>query len=202
MSRLFLENEVKIENEITVLVTSSFKNLHNKLIKNGFIVKDHYLTSDIYMINKDIDISKLSTLDILKHCVIVREISGIKKVLLYKHKEYDENGNITFNAKTECPIENINKAIDFMKAINYEVLLEIKDKCTEYANSIIELIVQDVNDEYLFFEAEDELRYTNKKFNSINEIKETINKYDLPFDHNNYFVKKAEIILNKKLKRK
>lgn len=193
---------MKIENEITVLVTSTFDELHNKLINNGFTVKDKYITNDIYMINKDIDITRLSTLDILKKCAIVREITGIKKVLLYKHKEYNDSGDIIFNAKTECPIEDIGKAIEFMKAINYQVLMEIHDKCTEYASSEIELIVQDVNNEYLFFEAEDELRYTNKKFSSIDEIKKTINKYDLPFKKDNYFVKKAEIILNKKLNRK
>ena len=193
---------MKIENEITVLVTSTFEELHNKLINYGFTVKDKYIAKDAYVINKDIDITKLSTLEILKHCVIVRELTGIKKVLLYKHKEYDENGNIIFNAKIECPIEDTLKAIEFMKAINYEILIEINDKCTEYVNNEIELIVQDVNNEYLFFEAEDKLRYTNKKFNSIDEIIETINKYDLPFRKDNYFVKKAEIILNKKLKRK
>ena len=193
---------MKIENEITVLVTSTMEELHNKLINSGFSMKDKYITNDIYMINKDIDITKLSTLDILKKCAIVREITGIKKVLLYKHKEYNDNGDIIFNAKTECPIEDISNAVEFMKAINYQVLMEIHDKCTEYASSEIELIVQDVNNEYLFFEAEDELRYTNKKFSSIDEIKKTINKYDLPFKKDNYFVKKAEIILNKKLNRK
>ncbi len=89
-----------------------------------------------------------------------------------------------------------------MKAINYESLIEIHDKCTEYANDEIEIIVQDVNDKYLFFEVEDECRSIKKKFSGIQEIKDTINKYDLPFARDNYFVKKAEIILNEKLKRK
>ena len=193
---------MKIENEITVLVTSSFEELHNKLIDYGFTIKDRYIANDIYMINKDIDISKLDTLDILKKCIIVREITGIKKVLLYKYKEYDNNGDILVNGKIECPIEDISKAIKFMEAINFKKLIEIHDKCTEYCNFEIELIVQDVNDEYLFFEAEEECRHINKKFPSIEEIKETINKYDLPFNRNNYFVKKAELILNKELKRK
>jgi len=192
---------MKIENEITVLVTSSFKKLHQDLIKSGFVVKDKYIANDIYMINKDIDLSNLSTLDILKKCAIVREITGIKKVLLYKYKEYDDKGNILVNGKIECPIIDISKAINFMEAINYQKLIEIHDKCTEYANSEIELIVQEVNNKYIFFEAEDELRYTKKKFRSTDEIIETINKYKLPYKKDNYFVKKAEIILNEKLKR-
>ena len=192
---------MKIENEITVLVTSSFKKLHQDLIKSGFVVKDKYITNDIYMMNKDIDLSNLSTLDILKKCAIVREITGIKKVLLYKYKEYDDKGNILVNGKIECPIIDISKAISFMEAINYQKLIEIHDKCTEYANSEIELIVQEVNNKYIFFEAEDELRYTKKKFKSTDEIIETINKYKLPYKKDNYYVKKAEIILNEKLKR-
>lgn len=202
MSKLFYRSNMKIEKEITVLVTSDYNTLHKKLLQNGFEIKDRYITNDIYMISKDIDLSKLNTLDILKKCVIVREITGYKKVLLYKHKEYDENDNILVNGKIECPIEDISKAIEFMKAINYETLIEIHDKCTEYANDEIEIIVQDVNDKYLFFEAEDECRSIKKKFSSIQEIKDTINKYDLPFERDNYFVKKAEIILNEKLKRK
>ena len=193
---------MKIENEITVLVTSDYNTLHKSLIENGFEIKDKYVTNDIYMISKDIDLTKLSTLDILKKCVIVREITGIKRVLLYKHKEYDQNGNITLNGKIECPIIDIDKAINFMETINYQKLIEIHDKCTEYASDKIEIIVQDVNNKYLFFEAEDECRNINKKFSSIEEIINTINKYDLPFKKDNYFVKKAEIILNEKLHRK
>ena len=193
---------MKIENEITVLVNDSFENLHHSLVKNDFIIKDKYVTNDIYMIDKNIDLSKLDTLDILKKCVIVREITGIKKVLLYKYKEYDKNGNILVNGKIECPIEDINKAIEFMKTINYDILIQICDNCTEYINDEIELIVQEVNNKYLFFEAEEECRYIDKKFSSIEELKDTINKYDLPFKKDNYFVKKAEIILNEKLNRK
>lgn len=192
---------MKIENEITVLVTSNFEDLHNALMKNGFEVKDRYITNDIYMISNDVDLDKLSTLEILKKCAIVREIVGIKKVLLYKHKEYDVKGNILVNGKIECPIEDINKAIAFMEAINYRKLIEINDQCTDYGNSEINIIVQEVNNKYIFFEAEDECRYIDKKFNSLDEIINTINKYDIPFKKDNYFVKKAELILNEKLKR-
>ena len=193
---------MKIENEITVLVTSNFEELHNALMKNGFEVKDRYITNDIYMISNDVDLDKLSTLEILKKCVVVREIVGIKKVLLYKHKEYDTNGNILVNGKIECPIEDINKAIEFMEAINYRKLIEINDQCTDYGNDEINIIVQEVNNKYIFFEAEDECRYIDKKFNSLDKIINTINKYDIQFNKENYFVKKAELILNEKLKRK
>ena len=192
---------MKIENEITVMVTSSSDELHNSLIDNGFKVGDKYVTNDIYMIDKNIDIDKLTTLEILKKCIVVREITGIKKVLLYKYKEYSLNGDILVNGKIECPIIDIEKAVEFMNAINYQKLFEINDICTEYFNDKIELIVQYVNNEYLFMEAEEEPRHINKKFSSLCEIKNTINEYNLPFAKDNCFVKKGEIILNKKLKR-
>lgn len=192
---------MKIENEITVMVTSQFDELHESLINNGFKVCDKYITNDIYMIDKNIDLNELSTLEILKKCIVVREIVGIKKVLLYKYKEYAANGDILVNGKVECPITDIIKAIEFMEAINYTKLIEINDLCTEYVNDELELIVQYVNNEYLFFEVEEEPRHINKRFSSIEEIKNTINKYNLPFARDNYFTKKAEIILNKKLKR-
>ena len=193
---------MKIENEITVLVDSDYNTLHNALIRNGFGIKDKYITNDIYMINKSINLSKLTSLEILKKCAVVREITGYKKVLLYKYKEYDKNGDILVNGKIECPIENIDKAVNFMEAIGYKKLIEIHDNCVEYVNKEIELIVQQVNNKYLFFEVEEECRSINKKFSSIEEINETINKYDIPFLKVNYYVKKAEIILNEVLKRK
>ena len=101
---------MKIENEITVLVTSTYEKLHDKLINSGFTMKDKYITNDIYMINKDIDITKMSSLEILKKCAIVREITDIKKVLLYKYKEYNEKGDILVNGKIECPIDDVMKS--------------------------------------------------------------------------------------------
>ena len=54
-----------------------------------------------------------------------------------------------------------------------------------------------VDDEYIFIEIE-----TNNKYTNIEELKEIINKYNLPIAKTNYFVKKAEIMLKKVLKDK
>ena len=175
--------------EITVSVTSEYDKLINKLIKEKFNFKEEYFMKDIYMINKDIDLNKLSTLEILKKCILVREIKDIKKVLLYKKKEYDTNGDILSESKIECPVTDIIKALEFMKSINYTELFTIDDKCTVYEKNNIELCIQRVNDKYLFIELE---TFENQ---TIDELKEIINSFDLPIDKSNYFVKKAEIIL-------
>lgn len=73
-----------METEITVLVKSDYEVLKRELEKNEFQIKEKYELKDIYMIDKDIDLSKLSKLEILKKCILVRDIVNIKKELLYK----------------------------------------------------------------------------------------------------------------------
>ena len=89
------------------------------------------------MIPVDIDIYKLHNLEILSKCVIIRDIPNIEKILLYKLKKYASNGDILFQKKIECPIIDINKAIDFMCAIKYEKIFTIFDECIVYSNNII-----------------------------------------------------------------
>ena len=76
-----------VDNEITVLVTSNYEKLHNKLLENNFGIKEEYELNDTYMINKKTDVSNCNILDLLKQCILVRDIVGIKKELLYKYKK-------------------------------------------------------------------------------------------------------------------
>ncbi len=191
---------MKKELEVTVKVNCSYKELHKKLLDNGFSIKEEYEVNDVYMIDKNIDIKKLKKLEILSKCILVRDIVGYEKLLLYKYKKYDVNENIIEQGKVKCPILDIDNAIKFMESINYYTLFNINDICTVYANDDIELVVQRVNGKYIFIEMEDKAEFINRKFNSIKEMIKFINKYDIPFERDNYFVKKAEIILDETLK--
>ena len=86
-----------------------------------------------------------------------------------------------------------------MKAINYKKLIEINDKCIVYVNDRTELVIQLVNNNHIFIEMEDHPEYIDKKYISLEEMKDELDSYNLPYDKNNYFVKKAEIILNETL---
>ena len=77
---------MKKELEITVKVNCSYKELHKKLLDNGFSIKEEYEVNDVYMIDKNIDIKKLKKLEILSKCILVRDIVGCEKLLLYKEK--------------------------------------------------------------------------------------------------------------------
>ena len=188
-----------METEITVLVKSDYEVLKRELEKNEFQIKEKYELKDVYMIDKDIDLSKLSKLEILKKCILVRDIVNVKKELLYKYKKYDVNGDILEQGKVECPVIDKEKAIGFMESINYKKLFNIYDRCIVYANKETELVVQLVNDKYIFIEMESECEHIKRKYNSVEELKNDINRYNLPIDNSNYFVKKAELILSENI---
>lgn len=190
---------MKMEKEITMLVTSDYNTLKQKLESQGFSIKEEYEINDNYMIDKNIDLRSLSKLEILQNCILVRDIINIKKVLLYKYKKFASNGDILEQGKIECPIEDILKGINFMESINYKKLFKIYDKCIVFANNETELVVQLVNNKYIFIEMESNCEYIDRKYNSINEMKDDINRYNLPIDKSNYFIKKAELILDELL---
>ena len=191
---------MKYENEITVQVTCNYEELHNLLIKQGFKIIEKYTIIDEYLISKDYDLKNKNYLDILKECVIVRYIENEVKELLYKYKEYNNNGDILKQAKVSCKVNDIKEASNFMKTIGYKELIHIQNNSVVYTNDKIEFAVQLVNDKYIFIELEDKSEYLNKTYSSIEEMKEEINLYNLPIVKDKYFAKKAAIILEDKLK--
>lgn len=192
---------MKKEIEITVRVNVSYEKLEEELKRNNFIKKEEYIVNDSYLINSLINITDMKSLDILKKCILVRDIVGILKQLLYKYKKYDNNGDIIEQGKIKCPVTDINKAMEFMNAIGYEKLFDIHDKCIVFANDKTELVVQLVNDKYIFIEMESESQYINRKYENVEELKDDICSYNLSIDKSNFFVKKAELILNETLNR-
>ena len=191
---------MQVEKEITVLVNTDYNTLVKALTKNNFIKKDEYIVNDTYMISDEHELFKMSYLDILKKCILVRDVVGYEKLLLYKNKKYDTNGDILKQGKVKCPIVDIFKAIEFMEAIHYKRLFDIKDICTVYANNDTELVVERVNNKYIFIELEDKCEYIDKEYNDIDSMKKELLRYNLPIDTNNFFVKKAEIMLKEILK--
>lgn len=184
------------ENEITVKVNTTYDKLHDILLKNNFIIKEEYTVKDTYMINKEINITKLNDLEVLKKCILVRDVVDIEKSLVYKNKEYDSKGNIIKQSKIKCPILDIEKGIKFMEEINYIKLFNIIDKCIVYVNNDNELVVELVNDKYVLIELESNPEYINKKYTCYLDMINELNSYNLPIDKTNYFVKKAVLVLN------
>ena len=187
---------MQMETEITVLVKTNYETLKKELKTYGFQEKEKYTVNDVYLIDGTIDILKMKSLDILKNCVLVRDIVGIEKDLLYKYKKFDTNGDIIEQGKVECPIIDVDKAIQFMKMLKYKKLFNIVDNCVVFANDTTELVVQLVNSKYIFIEMESKCEYIKKEYKNVNDLKNELCRYNLSIDSSNFFVKKAEIILN------
>lgn len=190
---------MQMEMEITVLVKTDYETLKKELKENGFQEKEKYIVNDVYLVDSTIDILKMNSLEILKNCVLVRDIVGIEKKLLYKYKKFDEKGNIIEQGKVKCPIIDVDKAIQFMNTIKYKELFRIFDNCVVFANDTTELTVQMVNNKYIFIEMESKCEHIEKEYKNVNELINELSKYKLSIDKSNFFVKKAEIILNEKL---
>lgn len=185
------------ELEITVKVNWDYDTLDKYLLNNGFKVVDKYDCYDKYMIRNDLNISNMKSLDIISNCILARNLINIKQCLTYKHKEYDENENIINQSKIDCIVKDLDVAIEFMKSIGYKVLFEIYNKVTVYSNGNIEICVQNVNDKYLMIEVEDTgSRTPNHNYDNIDDMIKDFDKIGIDYDKSNYFVKKAEIILN------
>lgn len=178
-----------MDNEITVEVNISYEELDKLLKENNFKIIDEYTVNDTYMLDNRIDTSNLSNREIIAKCILVRDISPYHKYLTYKYKEYNQNGDIVNQMKINCEVNDINKAIEFMEAINYKKLFNLKDDLVIYSNDLIELAVQLV-DNHVYIEVE--AKFKDKVY-TIDEMKNILDSYNLPYDKSNYFVKKAEI---------
>lgn len=186
------------EKEITVEVDCGIKELEDILKLNNFDKKEEYDLIDCYMIKKGYD-SNLDGLEILKQCILIRDVIEENKetrLITYKYKKYDDNGDILVQGKVNCKIESIDEAQQLFEAIGYFKLLEIRDHITVYVNDDTELSVQEVNNKHVYIEIEDKCNYINKSYSNIEEMKYDISKYNIPVKDNNYFVKKALIELN------
>ena len=191
---------MKYENEITVQVTCSYEELHSLLIKQGFKIIEKYTLIDEYLISKDYDLKNKNSLDILKECVIVRYIENTLKELLYKYKEYSNNGDIIKQAKVSCKVNDIKEASNFMKTIGYKELIHIQNNSVVYTNDKIEFAVQLVNDKYIFIELEERSEHVKTVFSNIEDMKKVIDSLNIPMVKNNYFAKKAVIVLEESKK--
>ena len=155
------------ENEITVQVKKDYEQLH----------REQYQMEDTYLLKKNFDVTNVPLLKILKECVIVRDVKGKEKELLYKYKKYGPKGIILKQRKISCPIYSIRQALSFMKAIHYKQLLKINDSCI------------------VFIEMENHTADYSKQYESIEEMIKALEKYDISYDKSDYFVKKAALLL-------
>lgn len=187
-------------NEITVKLQCSIEKIKKILDDKGFKIINEYVLDDTYYIPQNINTNLMNIRELLSKAIILRNIDenvpkrNVKK-LVFKKKEIASNGDIINQKIFECEIANIENARSFIESIGYKEIMNIKENDTIYINNNLEIAVKDVlNGDNLI---EIETVQDDEEINNIDKLKEKITELKLPIDTSNYFVKKAEIELEK-----
>lgn len=190
-------------NEITMKLTSSINEFYTILESKGFKVVDKFLLDDTYFIPKDIDICKVTPREALQHYILIRDITQYMpneyKVLkmTYKRKNIASNGEIISQKNIDCNIDNVEEGKEFLKAIGYKEIMNIKENNLVYGKDGLKIAIKDIQNGDKLIEVETD--ENNEELNTIQKLKDKLNELQLPLDMSDYFVKKAEIELQKLL---
>lgn len=191
---------IKDSNEITVKIKVSLEELVDFLQKNGFVEGYRFLLNDTYFVPEDLDLEHTSTRDIIAKAILVRDIvrDGESPKLTFKKKVINNAGEILSQEATSCNIVDAEEAKKFLKVIGYKEIMTIKESDIEYEKDGFSVETKDIAGGDLLMEVETE---RSGEFCTIEAIKEKVKQEGIPFYEDNYFVKKAEVELNKILGR-
>ena len=188
---------IKQENEITIRILCSKEELIRHLEEKGLKKGRKFRLDDHYLIPKILKIEELTIREILSKAVIIRNIDNYgKKVnkITFKNKNINEKGEIVSQTATSCEVLDYTEAIRFFEELGYYEIMNIIEDDIIYYNDKIELAIKDVYNGDLLIETE-----TNKNITTIEELKKMIEGLEIPFEKENYFVKKAEEMLGETL---
>lgn len=188
-------------NEITVRLKCSIDEICKELESKNFKVVERFCLNDQYFIPNTLKIKGRTVREILEKAILLRNIceelpnkSNIYK-LTYKRKKIDENGDILKQDKVDCEIVNLKEGQKFLEVIGYKQIMNIIEKDIVYSNGELEIATKDIlNGDKLI---EVEIIEDNEKLNTIDKLKQKIKELQLPIYNDYYFIKKAEIELEK-----
>lgn len=190
-------------NEITVKIKCGIEEFYKILENKGFSVHHIFSMDDTYFIPSTLKIEKLTTREILKKAVLVREIVGktsgkVRRIITFKIKNYDEKGNILSQKSINCDIFEIENAKELLSAMGYKEIMNIKENDTVYEKDGFEIAVKEIVNGDNLIEIETD---KSGSINTVDKLIKKINEIGIPIYTDSYFVKKAEIELNKVLGR-
>ena len=190
---------LKESNEITVKIKVKLEEFYKLLKEKGFRIVDKFSMNDAYFIPETLDLDRMSTREILSKAVLIRDIRGkmsnrITKKIIFKTKNFDEYGNILSQEAVDCDIIVIEDAKKLLKAIGYKEIMIIKEDDVVYEKDEFKLAIKNINGGDNLIEIETE---ENKDLDTIEKLIQKISELEIPIYTDNYFVKKAEIELDK-----
>jgi len=188
---------IKQENEITIRILCSKEKLIKCLEEKGLKKGRKFRLDDHYLIPKILKMEELTVREILSKVLIIRNIDNDGKIvnkIIFKKKNINEKGEIVSQTATSCEVMDYTEGIRLFEELGYYEIMNIIEDDIIYYNDKIELAIKDVYNGDLLIETE-----TNKNVTTIEELKERIEILEIPFEKENYFVKKAEERLGKVL---
>ena len=194
---------LKESNEITVKIKCELNEFYKIVEEKGFKVVDKFFMDDTYFIPETLNLDKMKTREILSKAVLVRNIRGkisdkITKQITFKIKNFDEFGNILSQESVNCNILKIEDAKKLLKVIGYKEIMNIKEDDIVYEKDGFQLAIKDIKDGDNLIEIETE---ENNDLDTIEKLIQKVKEIEIPIYTDNYFVKKAEIELDKILNR-
>lgn len=194
---------MKQNNEITVRIKGNIKDFYKLIEEKGFKIIDKFSMDDTYFIPANLNINNIETREILSKAVLIRDIRGkmsnrVTKKITFKVKNFDENRNILSQESINCDVFEIDDAKRLLTAIGYKEIMNIKEDDVVYEKNGFQFAVKDIlnGDNLIEVETEDD-----ESLDTIEKLVKRVDEEDIPIYKDDYFVEKAEIELNKILKR-
>ena len=194
---------LKKSNEITVKIKGNLKEFYKIIESKNFKIVDKFSMNDSYFIPEKLKLSEMSTREILSNAILIRDIrdkiSGetVKKIT-FKIKQFDEDGNIVNQSAINCNVYEVEEAKKLFEAIGYKQIMNIYEEDIVYEKDGFQLAIKDIKNGEKLIEVETE---ESEELNTIDKLIKKINEINIPIYTDNYFVKKAEIELDKILGR-
>lgn len=195
---------LKESNEITLKIKCELNEFYKIIEEKGFKIIDEFSMDDTYFVPKEVDLDKTDIRYTLSKALLVRDIIGKMsnkrtKLITFKIKNFDEAGNILNQESINCNILEIEDAKKLLKVIGYKEIMNIKENDVVYEKDGFQLAVKNIKDGDNLIEIETE---ENDEIDTIEKLIQKVNKMGIPVYTDDYFVKKAEIELEKILRKK
>lgn len=195
---------MKENNEVTLRIKGDMESFKKVLKEKGYIETEHFILYDTFMIPEFLGIEQLSTREIISKAIIIRKVEDIanneiRRDVSYKMKKFNDKGEILEQRSTRLKVFDCQEAEKFMQTIGYKKIMNITEEDYGYQKNEMILMTKDIKNGDKMIEAETQV--DNEDFNTIHKLKEKLKEEELPLDFDDCFVKKAEVELNKILKR-
>ena len=190
---------LKENNEITLKIKCDLNEFYEIMRKRGFREIDKFRLDDTYFLPKDLNLNKTNIRYALSKAVLVRDITDEildekTKLITFKIKKFDENGQILNQESINCNISNIDDAKKLLKAIGYKEIMNIIEDDVVYEKDGFEIAIKNIKngDNLIEIETTD-----NDELDTIEKIIKKVNELEILVYTDNYFIKKAEVELEK-----